>query len=220
MGDGAGNRLIGWAIAISIAWLLFLIVLVLVWSSPSISAEFHPSKMGLNEIGDFLAGAASPLALLWLVVTVWLQKVDLNNAHRQFLAAESNSFRLGLFEKRYEVKEQLQRSLAALPQNGTITVEARRDILNAIEMARYLFDDDVKGALDEVWKKMTEWRRHNMRAEDLQKRNNLTEEETKKLDGLLQKLLEIDEWMFEQLQGDWIQTRFAPYLKMPPQAPR
>ncbi len=78
------QRVITFAVMGSIAWFFGVVTVALFWSAHPVSEAFHPSTMGLNELGDFAAGAASPLALLWLIVTVWLQHGALAEAREQF----------------------------------------------------------------------------------------------------------------------------------------
>lgn len=57
-------------IAITLVWLaLFSCLLYLKWESAA--------SMGLNEWGDFLAGATAPIAFLWLIIGYVLQRREL-----------------------------------------------------------------------------------------------------------------------------------------------
>jgi len=55
--------------------LTFLYIGIMYWLFRERIESLH--KMNLNEIGDFLAGAFSPLAFLWLVVSLSLQRGEL-----------------------------------------------------------------------------------------------------------------------------------------------
>ena len=62
-------------------WVLVFISLV-IWKCESVSA------MDLNELGDFLAGATAPLALLWLVIGYFQHGAELRLNTRALAAQE------------------------------------------------------------------------------------------------------------------------------------
>ncbi len=73
---------------LSIMWML-----VLWWLTASLSLQtalnrlHHLRSMEPNAIGDFLAGAFAPLALIWLIATAWLQRQGLEGAFKSADAA-------------------------------------------------------------------------------------------------------------------------------------
>ncbi|WP_369919770.1 hypothetical protein AB8E32_13935 [Marinomonas polaris] len=65
---------------------LALIIFSIIWCSgalwllsPRIYLASFDIKMGLNELGDYLAGVFSPLAFLWLVYGYFMQNKELKN---------------------------------------------------------------------------------------------------------------------------------------------
>lgn len=94
---------------------------------------FLMTEPDLNEIGDFLAGALAPIALVWLVAAVFTQRQELNETRAQFeenqkvvdaqlktinaqnallslqhhQAGENakKAYKLSLFDKRFEIYE-------------------------------------------------------------------------------------------------------------------
>ena len=55
----------------------------------------HPwDRLDLNEAGDFFSGASAPLAFIWLVVAVFLQRSELQ-AQRKQLEQQMEELRLG-----------------------------------------------------------------------------------------------------------------------------
>ena len=61
------------AVAVSLVWLIFLVSL-------TVTKLEWVIKAPLNEVGDFLAGAFSPLAFLWLVVGFFQQGEELKRS--------------------------------------------------------------------------------------------------------------------------------------------
>lgn len=74
--------------------------------------------MGLNEVGDFLAGAFGPLAILWLVLGFFQQGVEL----RQGTAA---------------LKMQAEELRASVQQQSAMVDVSRQQLLAAIAAAQY-----------------------------------------------------------------------------------
>ncbi|TQQ01749.1 hypothetical protein FLL71_20240 [Vibrio cholerae] len=68
--SGVKMKLEKLGIAITLLWFtLFVCLLFFKWESAS--------SMGLNEWGDFLAGATAPIAFLWLIIGYVLQRHEL-----------------------------------------------------------------------------------------------------------------------------------------------
>ena len=69
----------------SVMWVSGAIWLLI---SEFITESFHHKDITLNELGDYLAGAFSPLAFLWLVYGYFMQNHELKNQISEF---KSNS---------------------------------------------------------------------------------------------------------------------------------
>lgn len=67
--------------------------------------------MGLNEYGDFLAGTFAPLAFLWLVLAVFLQRAELTDQKNALLAQLNESKEHTEFYIRETAKKDLERLL-------------------------------------------------------------------------------------------------------------
>lgn len=69
----------------------------------------HVRGLPANEMGDFLAGAAAPLAFLWLVVAVFLQKEELS-----LQRAELQQSRLALHRQADETAALVKQNMEAV----------------------------------------------------------------------------------------------------------
>ena len=60
-----------------------LVIITIIYSLLAIGLFFNVSgwNLKLNEIGDFVAGAFGPVALFWLIVGYYQQRVELRNSH-------------------------------------------------------------------------------------------------------------------------------------------
>ncbi len=89
-----------------------------------------------SEIGDFLAGFLSPLALLWIVVGTRIQSTELREQRHQFIQAnETQSDQLSV------LKQEL-----GLAMSPTIAARLRTEVLDRIDV----WDDFVKVVTDEI----------------------------------------------------------------------
>lgn len=80
-----------------------------------------------NEVGDFIAGAAAPLAFLWLVVAVFLQKVELGLQRTE------------LMESREAQQKQAAETAALVEENRNsvkLAIQARQEQLKKEDEAR------------------------------------------------------------------------------------
>lgn len=66
-------------ISFSVIWVIGAIWLLF---SELSRENFYPNNMSLNELGDYLAGAFSPLAFLWLVYGYFMQNNELKLSRR------------------------------------------------------------------------------------------------------------------------------------------
>ncbi len=212
--DDKKNRLIGFAIIGSIVWFFCVLSIVLFWTSQPVSVQFHPSRMGLNDIGDFVAGAASPLALLWLVVTVWLQRENLGETKRQFDISQANQNRLALFDKRFTVKQQIHEARALLVMDES-SAKGRSLIIAAIETADYLFGSALNAELNDLQIKARRLHILDLQYRRLQPKESRTPAEESALQQGIDELHEITMWLIETLTPARITEMFRPYLQMP-----
>lgn len=123
---------VNWLAVAGIATALYTVAVgyTLGWSR---TWTFLMTEPDLNEIGDFLAGALAPIALVWLVAAVFTQRQELNETRAQFeenqkvvdaqlktinaqnallslqhhQAGENakKAYKLSLFDKRFEIYE-------------------------------------------------------------------------------------------------------------------
>lgn len=89
-----------------------LILVTVIWVSGAvvllvpeyIKKDFTPEGMPLNELGDYLAGAFSPLAFLWLVYGYFMQNSELKSQLKEYkesvrLTQENLNLQKEIFEK-------------------------------------------------------------------------------------------------------------------------
>tara|TARA_R110000744_G_scaffold266361_1_gene380384 strand:+ start:2095 stop:2958 length:864 start_codon:yes stop_codon:yes gene_type:complete len=71
------------------SWITFLYLLFVIISFGWRFGDlFNPDKMGLNEVGDFLAGVFGPIAFGWLVIGYLMQNRELKNSVEQTKEAQ------------------------------------------------------------------------------------------------------------------------------------
>lgn len=131
----------------------------------------------LNEVGDFLAGVFSPLALIWLVAAVLTQRQELDETREQFAASQAvidgqmkniaaqnltsalqyergqdaarQTYRLNLFDKRYEIYNDLLTIHKEL-ESKELSVEHWKRLVTIAERSAFLFPDGVYGYIQNV----------------------------------------------------------------------
>jgi hypothetical protein len=106
----SATRVTRWGIGITVAWLVILVALI-IWKAGAVP------KLGLNEWGDFLSGAAAPLALLWLVLGYFQQGIEL----RQNTAA---------LQLQYEELKRQVSETAELAKNSARQAEAAEGLVS------------------------------------------------------------------------------------------
>jgi uncharacterized protein YhaN len=77
-----------WGVLATVAVLAGFCLVVLVLGKPVVA-----HSLSLNEVGDFFSGMAAPLAFIWLVVAVFLQRHELQ-AQREQLEQQREELRL------------------------------------------------------------------------------------------------------------------------------
>ena len=105
------------ALGLTIAWLFAVLGL-------GFSRWDQASALKLNEIGDFLAGTFSPIAFLWLVVAVFLQKAELESQRE-----ELRQSRMALELQAEELKKsvaQFSEQTKIMKENLTLEVYDRK----------------------------------------------------------------------------------------------
>jgi len=96
---------IAWGFIATIAYFLGLAAFLILFG------KFPLKLLDLNEAGDFFAGAFAPLAFVWLVVAVFLQKQELG-AQREQLSQQMEELKLSRAELKLNREElQLNREL-------------------------------------------------------------------------------------------------------------
>ncbi|AYD00936.1 hypothetical protein [Neorhizobium sp. NCHU2750] len=137
----------------------------------------HITTGALNEIGDFLSGIFSPLAFIWLVAAVLTQRQELDETRDQFAkgqdvidgqmqnitkqnallvmqhnqAQESakQTYRLNLFDKRFEIYNELlavKRSMESKPMLGS----EWQDLERIAKKSSFVFSSDISSYLEYV----------------------------------------------------------------------
>ena len=90
--------------------------------------------LGLNEMGDAIAGLAATIALLWLIVTAFMQRAELRDQRKQLELATYESERMAeALEAQADVFRDEQRQRRHYRNNQTLRRKARR-------LVRLLFD--------------------------------------------------------------------------------
>lgn len=85
------------AIIVTALWIIGVVAFANFWPDGS-------SSLALNEIGDFVAGAAAPLAFFWLIVAVLLQREQLK-VQAEELKASTAALNLQVTETRALVEQ-------------------------------------------------------------------------------------------------------------------
>ncbi|MEB2843788.1 hypothetical protein [Endobacterium cereale] len=127
-------------------------------------------KPELNEFGDFLAGVFAPLAFLWLIAAVITQRQELNETRDQFeenqkvvdaqmktIAAQNEllalqhtqaqesakqTYRLNLFDKRFEIYQELV-DVANYLTNNNVDANVWIRLKTISGKIDFVFSDDV-----------------------------------------------------------------------------
>lgn len=205
----------GWAIAATMAWLILLWGILADFSVRALGRQFNQlPQMPLNELGDFLAGVIAPIGLIWLIATVWLQLRSLQASNRAFDASQENAFKLGLFEKRYEVKNRFQDAVWLLQLDKEQQKRAIESLAEAAGAADYLFGSNIRENLRELLDKAHRARFYDLEYEFLQPKSSRTMAEQRRLDAAINGRDEIARWMVD-LSRERITEMFRPYLEMP-----
>ncbi|MGN7878572.1 hypothetical protein [Ensifer sp. 22460] len=166
-----------------------------------------------NEIGDFVAGAFSPLAFIWLVTTVRLQQNSLQVANRQYEQTQANEFKLALFEKRFEVKQNVEKARGLLLTGQES--EGRKLIWDALDAAEYLFGSALHAEIKELLVKARRLQFLDLQYDRLHKRENRTPDEEKLLSEGIDETYHLGMWLINELTEEKIADMFRPYLQMP-----
>ena len=103
-----------------------------------------------NEIGDTLAGFAGTLAFIWIVVTVWLQSIELGE-QREVLIAQKEEFKAMVAAQNAQVEA--LRAQAAVFEDEKRRRDETANVLFLEENLRSLFLD-----LTVAWLQRTVWR--------------------------------------------------------------
>jgi hypothetical protein len=208
------------ATALSAVWLILLWGLVARFSLQAVLNRLHHlQSMEPNEIGDFLAGAFAPIALVWLVATVWLQQKGLRESREQFQATEANAFKLALFERRLKVKEQFETGAHQLMQDDEVQRKGILVLWEAASTAEYIFGSSIRTTLRELLDKAHRARFYDLEYDRLQKKRKLTGAETASLQEAIDGRYEIAMWIIDAASPHRLAEMFRPYLEMPQPTP-
>lgn len=155
-----------------------------------------------------------------MIATVWLQLRSLDAANQEFEKSQENAFRLALFEKRLQVKHQLQDAVLLLQLDNERQREAVRALAEAMSAAEYLFDYSIRETLKEVLERAHKARFYDLEYDRLQRKTARTGEEEVSFDKAINGRHEIAMWMINNLTPERITEMFRPYLEMPEPARR
>ncbi len=123
-----------WGLIITIVYFFVLFPILVVWIGDS---PFR--SLTLNEIGEFLAGAVTPLAFLWLAVAVFLQRSELEALRHEL--AQSR-----------EVLMLQSKELSATSEQVRIQTEIMKEQINerSMEKRRAGYIKSIKDILLEI----------------------------------------------------------------------
>lgn len=209
------------AIVLSVIWILILYGIVASFSFQTLMNRlYHLNQMDLNEIGDFVAGFFAPLAVIWLIATVLLQRHDLSEARAEFEKTHLATYQLALFDKRYQVLQDARLAMGELLMKGDTSLQSRHTLSRAIEMARLLFDEEIESALKELREQLSRWKRcESQERSYVALGDKLTDNGKKNLAALNAEMEEIDNWLSETFHNGALDALFRPYLKVPRTVP-
>ena len=84
-----------------------------------------------NEVGDFLAGAFSPLAFYWLIVGYWLQRQELQETRKEIQRqADAMSDQTGYLKDELELRIRLADEASARARLEQIELDVKRVVQN------------------------------------------------------------------------------------------
>ncbi|PJR13983.1 hypothetical protein [Sinorhizobium meliloti] len=169
----------------------------------------------LNEIGDFFAGSLTGFGIIGLLTTILLQRLDLQQTQEQFNTGQDATYKLQLFDRRFEVARQFSDALHHINSDGKPTTETRIKLADAMERGRYLFGKDFNDAADEVWERVSKWRRLNVTSATLSRKSKLTLAEASERQRVLDEIEDTDRWLWDRLKDGRFEEIFKKYLQMP-----
>lgn len=117
-----------------IAITVIYVLVVLSWASPWTWSEIKP-----NTLGDFLAGAFSPVAFYWFVVTAFLQRAELRETRLQFerqASAAEEQTALQVKRDKRETKEDFRREIDEAIESIPMRVKQISEELSAFDISR------------------------------------------------------------------------------------
>lgn len=140
--------------------------------------EFLSSEQKLNEVGDFLAGAFAPIALIWLVAAVLTQRQELTETRDQFaenqkvvdeqlktirsqnalLALQHNqavenakqAYKLNLFDKRITIYQKFIDFGKIHSSRKDYDEESYLEIRNLAQEAAFVFDHSIEEWFEKI----------------------------------------------------------------------
>lgn len=169
----------------------------------------------LNEIGDFLAGVFSPLAFIWLVAAVLTQRQELDETrdqfgenqkvvdaqmktisgqnellvlqHQQAEKSASQTYRLNLFDKRFELFKRLSKVHKDMIKFGISTATSRT--LDDIALgSAFVFSTDIEQYISDLAKSVDDYLSRRSKIGAMDEFGNpvlsLTEKENAAVDAL------------------------------------
>ncbi|MDW9532266.1 hypothetical protein [Sinorhizobium meliloti] len=208
--------IVAFAVSTSLAWLAFLGWATTGWSYTGFVQRVEQLHLlTLNEIGDFLAGSLSGFAVVGLLTTILMQRRDLQQAQEQFAAGQDATYKLGLFQSRFEVAQQFTEALHQINSVGKPTTDTRVMLGDAMARGRYLFGKDFNDAAKEVFERIAKWRRLNIRTSTLSRKSNPTLAEAEERQRSVEELEATDKWLWDRLNDGGFEEIFKKYLQMP-----
>lgn len=108
-----------------------------------------------SEILDLIAKFAGPVATVIASiaaagVTIFFSRQQARSAKRQIEIA-NDKIALDLFQRRFDVYQRIRGPVGEITRSGASTGKIERDLLEAIDAARFLFGTEVRAYLDGLY---------------------------------------------------------------------
>lgn len=180
---------------------------------------------GLNLLGDSLAGIMALVTLLVVIASLAFQMEAAKQTVKDMKAqndlnaqiADAN-YKLALHEKRLAVYLKLKECFFDSLKTNKITPAIRVEILSAIEDAKFLFNKDVFGYVDNMGNKAVGLAIEDEKEARLKQEKGgtpLDSEQTKEWRKVLDKKRQIEESLKAELTPENLRKHFHPYLELP-----
>ncbi|UHS56027.1 hypothetical protein [Agrobacterium vaccinii] len=195
------------------------------------TTDYAPMKiflesMGLNLLGDTLSGVFAPATFLIVVITSFLQSRQVKQnidamaeQNRLAKASAQAQYKFALHDKRMLVYKQLVDCSHELSRNGTIDSQTADKIQDSLDNAKFVFGNNVQDWIGGLFDKAAQIRLRQFGIRRLQEKisNNLalTQQETDRLNQLIDEVHNLEDWFFNNLTRQHIDEMLTESLKLP-----